>query len=37
MNTNENTKKWSARLTLDEFYKKYFKIYEVQREKEVMA
>ncbi len=37
VNTNENTKKWSARLTLDEFYKKYFKVYEVQREKEVMA
>ena len=37
VNTNENTKKWSARLTLDEFYKKYFRIYEVQREKEVMA
>ena len=37
VNTNENTKKWSARLTLDEFYKKYFKFYEVQREKEVMA
>ena len=34
---DNQTKKWNARLSLDEFYKKYFKIYEVQREKEVMA
>lgn len=37
INSNEHTKKFSNRLTLDEFYKKYFKLYEIQMEKEVMA
>lgn len=37
VNSNEHTKKFSNRLTLDEFYKKYFKLYEIQMEKEVMT
>ena len=37
VNSNEHTRKFSNRLTLDEFYKKYFKLYEIQMEKEVMT
>ena len=37
INTNENTKKWLSRLSLEDFYHKYFKLYEIQMEKEVMA
>ncbi len=37
INPEQHTKKWSSRLSLDEFYKKYFKLYEIQMEKEVMA
>ena len=36
VNTNEHTKKWLSRLTLEDFYHKYFKFYEIQMEKEVM-
>ncbi|MBO6233204.1 MAG: DNA primase [Clostridia bacterium] len=36
VNNNEHTKKWLSRLTLDDFYHKYFKFYEIQMEKEVM-
>ena len=37
INTQENKKKWCARLSLDDFYEKYFKLYEIHFEKEVMA
>ena len=37
INTEEQTKKWSSRLSLEDFCKKYFKMYEVRFEKEVMA
>ncbi len=37
VDVDRNLRKWSDRLTLDDFYKKYSKIYEVQREKEVMV
>lgn len=33
---NTKTKKFMSRLTLDNFYHKYFKIYEISREKEVI-
>lgn len=36
INHDENKKKWLSRLSLEEFYHKYFKLYEIQ-EKEVMA
>ncbi len=36
VNNNEHTKKWLSRLTLEDFYHKYFKFYEIQMEKEVM-
>lgn len=36
VNAEEHTKKWISRLSLEEFYHKYFKIYEIQMEKEVM-
>lgn len=34
---DKHTKKWLSGLSLDEFYKKYFKLYEIQMEKEVIA
>ena len=37
IDNNEHKKKFHSRLTLDEFYKKYFKLYSIQMEKEVMA
>ncbi len=37
INSKENTKKFNARLSLADFYEKYFKFYEVNIEKEVMA
>ena len=37
IDSNENTKQWTSRLTLDEFYHKYYKSYEIQMEKEVMT
>ena len=37
IDSDKNLREWSGRLTLDDFYKKYSKIYEVQREKEVMV
>ena len=33
----ENKKKWCARLSLEDFYEKYFKLYQIQMEKEVIA
>ena len=32
----QKTKKWMSRLTLEDFYHKYFKLYEVSMEKEVI-
>lgn len=32
----QKTKKWMSRLTLDQFYHKYFNLYEISMEKEVM-
>lgn len=32
----QKIKKWMSRLTLDEFYHKYFKLYEISMEKEVI-
>ena len=32
----QKTKKWLSRLTLDDFYHKYFKLYEISMEKEVI-
>lgn len=37
VNNEEKTKKWSSKLSLEDFCKKYFKMYEVRFEKEVMA
>lgn len=37
INPEEQTKKWSSKLSLEDFCKKYFKMYEVRFEKEVMA
>ena len=36
VNTEDRTKKWISRLSLEEFYHKYFKLYEISMEKEVM-
>lgn len=37
IDNSEHKRKFHSRLTLDEFYKKYFKLYSIQMEKEVMA
>lgn len=37
IDTNKHTKKWLSGLNLEQFYHKYFNIYEIQMEKEVMA
>lgn len=37
INPIEKTKKFLSRLTLEQFYHKYFKLYEIKMEKEVMA
>ena len=37
VNDIEHTKKWISKLSLDDFYHKYFNLYEIQKEKEVMA
>lgn len=37
VNNNEHTKSWIAKIGIDEFYHKYYKLYEFQKEKEVMA
>lgn len=37
INPLEKTKKFLSRLTLEEFYHKYFNLYEIREEKEVMA
>jgi len=36
VNEEMKTKKWVSRLTLDQFYHKYFKLYEISMEKEVI-
>ena len=37
INPIERTKKFLSRLSLEDFYHKYFKLYEIKMEKEVMA
>ncbi len=37
IDTNKHTKKWLSGLNLEEFYDKYFGMYGIQMEKEVMA
>ena len=37
INNNDHTKSWLAKIGIDEFYHKYYKLYEFQKEKEVMA
>lgn len=37
VNNIDHTKKWVSKLSLDDFFHKYFNIYEIQKEKEVMA
>lgn len=37
IDTNKHTKKWLSGLNLEQFYHKYFNLYEIQTEKEVMA
>ena len=37
INDTNHTKKWISKLSLDDFYHKYFNLYEIQKEKEVMA
>lgn len=36
VNNIEHTRTWVSRLNLDDFYHKYYSLYEIQREKEVM-
>lgn len=36
VDTDKMTKKWMSRLTLEDFYHKYFKLYEISMEKEVI-
>lgn len=36
INPLKQTKKWSSRLSLDEFYHKYFNLYEIKMDKEVV-
>ena len=37
INNEEHTKTWIAKIGIDEFYHKYYQLYEIQKEKEVMA
>lgn len=37
IDNEEHKKTWIAKIGIDEFYHKYYKLYEIQREKEVMA
>lgn len=37
IDNNEHKKAWIAKIGIDEFYHKYYKLYEIQKEKEVMA
>lgn len=37
IDANKHTKKWLSGLNLEQFYHKYFNLYEIQTEKEVMA
>ena len=34
---NEHKKSWIAKIGIDEFYHKYYRLYEIQKEKEVMV
>lgn len=37
IDNNEHKKNWIAKISIDEFYHKYYKLYEIQKEKEVMS
>lgn len=37
IDNNEHKKNWIAKIGIDEFYHKYYRLYEIQKEKEVMA
>ena len=37
IDNEEHTKTWIAKIGIDEFYHKYYRLYEIQKEKEVMA
>lgn len=37
IDANKHTRKWLSGINLEEFYHKYFNLYEIQMEKEVMA
>ena len=37
IDNEEHTKTWIAKIGIDEFYHKYYQLYEIQKEKEVMA
>lgn len=37
IDNNEHKKSWIAKIGIDEFYHKYYRLYEIQKEKEVMA
>ena len=37
IDNEEHKKTWIAKIGIDEFYHKYYRLYEIQREKEVMA
>lgn len=37
IDNNEHKKYWIAKIGIDEFYHKYYRLYEIQKEKEVMA
>ena len=37
IDNEEHKKTWIAKIGIDEFYHKYYKLYEIQKEKEVMA
>ena len=36
IDNNEHKKCWIAKIGIDEFYHKYYRLYEIQKEKEVM-
>ena len=37
IDNNEHKKSWIAKIGIDEFYHKYYRLYEIQKEKEVMV
>ena len=37
IDNEEHKKTWIAKIGIDEFYHKYYRLYEIQKEKEVMA